>query len=77
MRLAYLVHYSAVRTRDDYCNYFSQITNEHNRLIDYIQNGKAREAKILAGQHTRLFQENVARYLMEGDLRTISMPESR
>jgi DNA-binding GntR family transcriptional regulator len=73
MRLAYLVHYSSVRIREDYKNYFAQIIQEHDQIIDLIRNGKAKEAERLAGQHTRLFQENVARYLMQNGLETISM----
>ena len=75
MRLAYLVHYSSVRTRDDYQNYFAQIIQEHDQLIGFIRSGKPKEAERLAGQHTRLFQENVARYLMQNGVGTISLSE--
>jgi len=75
MRLAYLVHHSSVKTRDDYRNYFAQIVHEHNLLIEYIENGRAKEAEKLAGQHTRLFQDNVARYMMQNDLPTISVSD--
>lgn len=73
MRLAYLTHYSSVKTRVDYRNYFAQIIDEHNLLVEYIQQGKAKEAEALAGQHTRLFQENVARYMMQNDVRGVSV----
>lgn len=68
LRLAYLVHLESVKRNEHYQGYFAQITDEHEKLLKYIENGNAQKAEGLAGQHVQLFRDNIIRYIAQNDL---------
>ena len=71
MRLAYLVHLESVKRNENYQGYFAQITDEHEDILRHIEGGRAAEAEKLAGQHVRLFRENIVRYVSQNDLSAV------
>ncbi len=76
MRLAYLVHLESVKRNENYKGYFAQITDEHERILNYIENGNAQEAERLAGQHVRLFRDNIIRYVAQNDLNVVRVADA-
>lgn len=76
MRLAYLVHYESGMRHDEYREYFARISDEHEQMIAHIENGNISEAEQFAGQHTRLFQENLSRYLLRHNLAGVQVDEA-
>ncbi|MCO5091322.1 GntR family transcriptional regulator [Bosea sp. (in: a-proteobacteria)] len=73
MRFAYLVHSAAVTRSQSYRSYFDRLVEEHEQILDEIETGNAVSAEALAGRHTRLFQENVAAYMKQNDLLSVSV----
>ena len=71
MRLAYLVHLESVKRNEDYQGYFAQIADEHEEILNHIENGRAHDAEKLAGQHVTLFRDNIVRYLSQNDLSAV------
>ena len=71
MRLAYLVHLESVKRNENYQGYFAQIADEHEDILKHIESGRAAEAEKLAGQHVRLFRENIVRYVSRNDLSAV------
>jgi len=72
-RLAYLVHNESARQQEEQKRYFSQLVEEHEQMIDYIERGDAGEAERLAAKHTRLFQETLARHILSNDLASLKV----
>jgi DNA-binding GntR family transcriptional regulator len=73
MRLAYLVHLESVKRDENYQGYFNQISDEHEELLQHIENGSAYDAERLAGQHVRLFRDNIVRYVSQNDLSDVGV----
>ena len=71
MRLAYLVHLELVKRTEDYHGYFAQITDEHEEILKHVENGNAQKAESLAGQHVKLFRDNIIRYISQNDLNVV------
>jgi DNA-binding GntR family transcriptional regulator len=76
MRLAYLTHHFAVKTNPDYKAYFKRIFTEHEQILANVEAGRADEAEALAGQHTKLFKENLSRFMMRDDLSAIRVVDA-